>query len=96
MGVPGFRVRAAGGRLHLHQGRRGWERVVLYASTYSTGSGLLSYVTQSWVQGSYIGKADPHPLAASLGRAACATHPSQASDSNGVGEDPAYLPLLGE
>lgn len=35
-----------------------WEAWVMYAVTYSTGSGLTSYVTQSWVDAAHIRKAD--------------------------------------
>lgn len=35
-----------------------WEAWVMYAVTYPTGSGLTSYVTQSWVDAVHIRKAD--------------------------------------
>lgn len=44
--------------LMWRKGRHGWEGWCVYASTYSTGSGLTSYVTQSWVQAAHIRKAD--------------------------------------
>jgi hypothetical protein len=44
--------------LMWRKGRNGWEGWCVYASTYSTGSGLASYVTQAWVQAHHIRKAD--------------------------------------
>lgn len=38
-----------------------WEAWVIYAATYSTGSGLTSYVTQGWVDAAHIRKADTPP-----------------------------------
>lgn len=35
-----------------------WKAWVMYAVTYSTGSGPTSYVTQSWVDAAHIRKAD--------------------------------------
>lgn len=38
-----------------------WEAWVIYASTYSTGHGLKSRVTQSWVNAAHIREADDRP-----------------------------------
>ena len=47
--------------LMWRKGRRGWEGWCVYATTYSTGSGLTSYVTQSWVDASHIREAAARP-----------------------------------
>lgn len=45
--------------LMWRKGRRGgWEGWCVYATTYSTGSGLASYVTQAWVDAAHIRKAE--------------------------------------
>ena len=38
-----------------------WEGWVVYASTYSTGQGFKTYVTQSWVNAALIREADTRP-----------------------------------
>lgn len=43
------------------RGRRGWEALVIRASTYSTGSGASFTVTQSWVPGHLIRTAETPP-----------------------------------
>lgn len=48
--------------LMWRKGRRGeWEGWVVYASTYSTGHGPETRVTQSWVNASHIREADTRP-----------------------------------
>lgn len=41
--------------------RGGWEGWVMYASTYSTGHGLKTSVTQAWVDAAHIREADSRP-----------------------------------
>lgn len=38
-----------------------WEGWVMYASSYSTGHGLKTHVTQSWVNAAHIREADTRP-----------------------------------
>jgi hypothetical protein len=42
-----------------HQGE--WEGWVMYASTYSTGHGLKTHVTHSWVDAVHIREAESTP-----------------------------------
>jgi hypothetical protein len=54
--------RAAPGILvDWRRGRRGWEALVIHASTHSTGSGAGFTVTQSWVPGHLIRTAEVMP-----------------------------------
>lgn len=60
-GAWGYRS-SPGVLLMWRKGLRGqWEGWVMYASTYSSGHGLRTHVTQSWVDAVHIREADTQP-----------------------------------